>query len=285
MIIRREGVLLHAEHRRVAESLREYGRGIAGGLLFSLPLLYTMEVWDAGFYIPAHRQIAYLVGTFILLLGYNRYSGLHPHASWLEVVIDSVEEMGIGLVLGALLLLVLGRLGPDLQPNEVMGRIVIGALTVAIGVSVGTAQLGGDPDRRGDDQREAGFGGRIALAVCGAVLFAANVAPTEEIVILGVELPALQLIALGGLSMLLGVLILFFSDFRGASRWVGPADALGMLRAAVVTYAIALVSAAMILWLFGRFDHVHLAAVVGQTVALGLASTLGATAGRLLLQQ
>src|SRR5687768_13994902 len=93
----REGFLLHAEHRRVSESLREYGRGVAGGLLFSLPLLYTMEVWDAGFYIPPHRQLAYLIGTFVLLLGYNRYSGLHPHATWLEVVIDSVEEMGIGL--------------------------------------------------------------------------------------------------------------------------------------------------------------------------------------------
>jgi hypothetical protein len=35
--------------RPVHKSLQEYARGIAGGLLFSLPLIYTMEVWWAGF--------------------------------------------------------------------------------------------------------------------------------------------------------------------------------------------------------------------------------------------
>lgn len=285
MAIRPGGLLLHAEHRQVSESLREYGRGVAGGLLFSLPLLYTAEVWDAGFFIPPHRQLAYLLGTFVLLLGYNRYSGMHPHARWLEVVIDSVEELGIGLVLGALLLLALGRLSPELRLDEVMGRIVVGALTVAIGVSVGTAQLGGDPEQRGMDTREVGFGGQLVLAVCGAVLVAGNMAPTEEIVMLGVELPPLQLVGLGVISLLLGLLILFFSDFRGARRWVGPATTLGRLRGAVVTYAVALVASALILWLFGRFDHMPLAVVIGQTVALGVAATLGASAGRLLLQQ
>jgi len=34
-----------SHHRSTAESLQEYGRGIAGGLMFSIPLLYTMEVW------------------------------------------------------------------------------------------------------------------------------------------------------------------------------------------------------------------------------------------------
>jgi putative integral membrane protein (TIGR02587 family) len=269
----------------VSDSLQEYGRGIAGGLLFSLPLLYTMEVWNAGFFIPPHRQLAYLVGTFVLLLGYNRYAGMHPHARWAEVVIDSVEEMGIGLALGALLLLALGRVGPELRIDEVMGRVVVGALTVAIGVSVGTAQLGGDPAQRGLDQRQVGVGGQLTLAVCGAVLVAGNMAPTEEIVLLGLELPPLQLVALGMISLLLGLLVLFFSDFVGARRWAGSASGVARLRGAIVTYAVALVSAAMILWLFGRFDHVPLSAVIGQTIALGVAATLGASAGRLLLQQ
>ena len=273
------------EHRSTSDSLEEYGRGVAGGLLFSLPLLYTMEVWDAGIFIPPHRQLAYLVGTFVLLLGYNRYSGLHPESSWVEVVIDSVEELGIGLILSVVILLALGRIGPGLPVDEVAGRTVVEALTIAIGVSVGTAQLGGDPALRGRDEREAGFGGQLTLAVCGAVLFAANVAPTEEIVVLGVELPTLQLAGLALLSLLLGGLVLFFSDFRGARQRAGPADAFGMVRGTIVTYAVALVSSAMILWLFGRFDHVATAAVVGQTVALAVAATLGASAGRLLLQQ
>ena len=98
--------------RTPKQSLQEYGRGLAGGLLFSLPLLYTMEVWEAGFTMPPHRQLAFLVLALVLLLGYNRYAGLHPDSSWWEVAIDSVEEMGIGLLLSAVVLLLIGRLAP-----------------------------------------------------------------------------------------------------------------------------------------------------------------------------
>ena len=41
-----------SHHRTIAESLNEYGRRIAGGLMFSLPLIYTMEIWWVGFRYP-----------------------------------------------------------------------------------------------------------------------------------------------------------------------------------------------------------------------------------------
>src|ERR671916_231784 len=95
--------------RPVNKSLREYARGVAGGLLFSLPLLYTMEVWWAGFTSHPWRLAAYVVATFVLLLGYNEFVGLRRDASFAEVVIDSVEEMGIGFVVAAVVLWLLGR--------------------------------------------------------------------------------------------------------------------------------------------------------------------------------
>jgi putative integral membrane protein (TIGR02587 family) len=260
---------------------------VAGGLLFSLPLLYTMEVWHAGFTMPPHRQLIYVLLAFVLLLGYNRYAGLHQDSTWAEVAIDSIEEMGIGLLLSAVVLLLIGRLTPGQDLSEVVGRIVVEAVTVAIGVSVGTAQLGGNDETAktgmaGKD--EVTFSGQLTLAVCGAVLFAANVAPTEEIILIGIELPGYQLAGLGLATMALGALILFYSDFRGARRWVRAQGFGGVLRGSVITYAVGLVTAAAILWLFGRFDGVGPGAVAGQCVALGVASTIGASAGRLLLQ-
>lgn len=233
--------------------------------------------------LPPHRQLAYLAGTSVLLLGYNRYSGLHPDSSFTEVVIDSVEELGIGLVLSLVILLALGRIEPGQHIDEILGRIVVEALTIAIGVSVGTAQLGGDEE--GDEDEEgAGFGGHLALATCGAVLFAANVAPTEEIVIMGTQLSPAQLIGLAVLSMVLCGLILYFSDFRGSVGRNRSADRPGALQGIVVTYAVSLVSSGLILWLFGRFADAGLSVVVGQTVTLGVAASLGASAGKLLLR-
>src|SRR5687767_12300553 len=95
--------------RTVSESLREYARGVAGGLLFSLPLLYTMEVWWAGFTSHPWRLAVYVAATFALLLGYNHFLGLRRDTCFSEVVIDSVEEMGLGLLVALVILWLLGR--------------------------------------------------------------------------------------------------------------------------------------------------------------------------------
>lgn len=255
---------------------------MAGGLLFSLPLLYTGEVWWAGFTMEAPRQLAYVVATFVLLLGYNRYAGLHPDTSWTEVAIDSVEELGLGLLLSALILYLLDRIGPQQHVDEIVGAIVVQAMTIAIGVSVGTAQLGGEESAQGmTGTDKVTFGGQLMLGCCGAVLFAANVAPTEEVVVLGADMSPFRLIVVTLISFVLCAVILHYSDFRGARR----ADTLGaVLRGTVVTYAVALVVSAAILCVFGRLDGVGLTTILGQTVVLGLPATLGASAGRLLLQ-
>lgn len=275
--------------RTVTESLQEYGRGAAGGLMFSLPLLYTMEVWWAGLIAHPYRLLVYILATFVLLLGYNRYAGLRHDTSMAEVAIDSVEALGIGLFLAALVLFLLGRITLEMPFGEIVGVIVVEAATVAIGVSVGTAQLGAggkEDEGMGENSAKDGvhFGAQIVFAFCGAVLFAANLAPTEEIVIIGIQTSWLKLTGVAVISLLIAFLILHYSDFKGAGEFVRADHPTVILLGTVVTYAIALTSSALILWFFGRFDGVTMVTALAQTVALGLAATLGASAGRLLLQ-
>ncbi len=280
-----------ASDNSVHKSLREYARGVAGGLIFSLPLLFTMEMWWAGFILSPERLLGCVAGTFVLLLGYNRFAGLHEDASWAEVAIDSVEEMGLGLLLSTAILWLLGRIEFGMAASEIVSKIVIEAMTVAIGVSVGTAQLGGASDEANEaadesqSEKEAGFGGQVVIAGCGAILFAANVAPTEEIIMLGIELSPGRLLGIALFSLLLGAVVLYCSDFRGAQRLSPARGPLSIVSGIVVTYAVALLSAAAILWFFGRFDGMHISKIVAQTVVLGLPATLGASAGRLLLQR
>ncbi|HYI12146.1 MAG TPA: TIGR02587 family membrane protein [Thermoanaerobaculia bacterium] len=272
-----------------ADSLREYGRGLAGGLLFSLPLLYTMEVWWEGFIARPERILGYLGCVFLLLLGYNRYSGIRRDASWVEVVIDSVEELGLGIVTAAGTLFLLGRIGPGQSSGEVLGQILIEAGIVAIGFSVGTAQLGtqddGDEGFTGDDDERPSFGKEIVIATCGAVLFAANIAPTEEIVVIAIETPPGRLLGLAVVSALVGMLILYFSNFIQAGRLVAPQSGVQIAAGTVVTYAIALVVSAAILWFFGRFDGLAAGVRIRQIIVLGFPAVLGASAGRLLIQR
>lgn len=266
--------------------MKEYGRGIAGGLIFSLPLLYTIEMWWTGFNVSPERLILYTASTFVLLVGYNRYAGLREDSSMAEVVIDSVEELGLGFVISAVVLYLLGRITSEVPPMEILGTVVIEAGVVAIGVSVGTAQFGGDDDDSGttgsDEGDGQGLGGILTIATCGAVLFAATVAPTEEIVVIATETSAFRLILLSVASIVLGGLILFRLGFTGSD---GAPDAtpIDLLFGTVMTYAVAIVVSASILWFFGRFEGRDLAMAAALTVVLAAPATLGASAGRFLL--
>lgn len=270
----------------VSRSLQEYGRGVAGGLLFSLPLLYTGEVWGAGERLGPDRLLLGLLGVFVLLLGYNRYAGLRSDAGVLEIVIDSIEELGLGLVVAAGLLLVLGRIDLAMPAAEIAGKVVVGGLAVAIGVSVGTAQLGGggDDDDSGmaDDPPDPGFTGQLSLALCGAVLVAANIAPTEEIPEIAGALTPWALLALTAMTVAVGAFVLHFSDFintRQHSR--AHRD---VLTASASSYLAAMLAASALLWFFGRFDEAGLHGALAQVVVLGLPTAIGASAGRLLIQ-
>ena len=265
-----------------SESLQEYGRGVVGGLLFSLPLLYTMEVWWAGLTFAPERVLVGLAATFGLLLLYNRFAGLRENAGPAEVVLDSVEELGIGLVLAAGVLWLTGEVGPGFGLGETVGKIVVEAMTVAIGVSVGTAQLGvGEAQGlRGEDAPPPGLLTDVAVGFCGAFLVAANVAPTEEIVQIASEAPVTRLVVIAAVSVVLGGGALFFAELRGGRS---GADAATVLRGAVGTYAVALVASAFLLWFFRRFEGGTAASAAAHVVVLGFPAVLGASAGRLLL--
>jgi putative integral membrane protein (TIGR02587 family) len=216
------------------------------------------------------------------------------------MLIDSIEEMGLGLLISTIALVLLGRITFDMTLNEIVGKITIEAMTVAIGVSVGTAQLGGTGDEsdtgegdnqsaqtragKGNSQTGAHFGGQLVIALCGAVLFAANVAPTEEIVMIASEIPSWKLLALALISITLGAVILFRIDFTGAQSFAPAKGAMAVIIGSIVTYIVALAASALILWFFGRFDGQALIVCIAQTIVLGVAATLGASAGRLLLQ-
>lgn len=285
---RRQG--RRAGPRPVAVSLREYARGVIGGFLFSLPLLYTMEVWWAGFLAAPLHLLAYLAVGFLLLLGYNRYLGLRQDSTWGEVCIEAVEEMGLGIALSAAALWLLGRITGAMPFCEVLGKVVVESVPVAIGVSVGTAQLSGASGGGGGDKgmteegARGGWWSELVLAAGGAVLLGSNVAPTEEVLVIAHELAPWKALLLVAVSLALAAVILYYSDFAGA-RAASEAGALTHGAAGVVAdYGVALVCSAFILWFFGRFAGTAPALCVAQTVVLGVPATMGAAGGRLLLR-
>lgn len=274
----------------IYNTLKQYGRGIAGGLLFSLPMLYTMEMWWTGFIVGPLELIIYLcVGIFLLMM-YNHYVGLSHDHSWKEGFMESVQEMGIGLILTVFILWITNRIGILMSFDEILGKTLVEAVTVAIGISVGKTQLGGNGEQESDEtkhesQREPHLLRSFNIALCGAVLVASNVAPTDEIVTIALESPFWKLFLISIVSLSIGGAILYYINFKGSKKWVVEPDThWDVVFGVFIMYAVSLISSAFMLWFFGRFEGLALSAIVAETVVLGFPAALGASAGRLLIE-
>ncbi len=277
--------------RSSSQSLKEYGRGIIGGLIFSLPIIYTMEMWWAGFTLPPEKLLLNVVVTYLLLLGYNNFCGIHHDHTFWDVCRESVEEIGIAFLATFLFLWLIGRLDLSMSISEMAGKTIVETMIVAIGISVGTEQLGtgGGNDQGGSEAVNPGkshqdreFITMLVLSVCGSVLFIAPVAATEEILIIGIESSNVQLLIMVLLSVLLAVVTIFFSDFRGSVD--GDRDFLKMVSHTVTVYLISLLVAFVFLWFYGNTNGFSAQIIISQVIVLGIPGILGASAGRLLLR-
>ncbi|RYG41431.1 DUF2391 family protein, partial [bacterium] len=119
---------------------------------------------------------------------------------------------------------------------------------------------------------------------CGAVLIAANVAPTEEILLLGVEASPLQSIVILIASLALAAFALRMGEVRGHRDFEECVAVPRMAIGPVVTVAVALVASVGMLWWYGRLEGDGIGVAMAQIVTLGLPATLGASVGRALLQ-
>jgi putative integral membrane protein (TIGR02587 family) len=272
-------------------AVKIYARGIAGGVLFSLPLIYTMEMWWAGFIAPPSYLLACVLATFVLLIGYNRFAGIRRDSTWWDVVTDSAEEMGIAFLAALLLLWLLHRITFETPLLEVVGKVVVEAMVLAIGISVGTAQLGQSAQKESkQEQSEDRPGGGVrgllrisTLHICGAILVSSSVAPTVEIQELGAEMDAPAILLMVAVSLLISAVILFFSDFKGSGGASQPNSIIDMLLDVTLSYATALLVSFALLLFFGRFEGSFLVAV-SQVVVLALPASVGAAAGKILIQ-
>lgn len=272
------------EKRKISDTTKEYGRGIVGGLLFSLPLLYTMEVWWTGFIASPEKLLAFVAFTFLLLLGYNKHAGMHPDATFTDILHDSVEEITLAFTTAFLFLLLINKISFEMPVGEIAGKIIVESMIVAIGVSVGTAQLGQKNDEAKNNQkkRENGLQQMFVLSMCGGVLVSSSVAPTEEIFKIAVVSEASHLLFMIFVSIIISGIILFFSDFKGTGPLEGGVSE--MVLHLLVSYLSALVVSAIMLWFFNRMESYSWNFILAEIIVLAIPTSLGASAGRLLIK-
>lgn len=273
----------------------ELGRAFAGALLFTVPMLMTMEMWSLGFYITPLRLALFTLLSVLLLVRIAHDEGFEDSLTWRAGVIDAFVGYGVGLLTAALILPLLGIIQWGMAWNEIIGKIAIQAIPGAIGALLARSQLGEggqQADQQGDQQNQAGegpgeplrYGAELFTMIIGALFIAFNVAPTEEMMLISYVMTPWHAVALVLLSLAILHVFVYEVDFRGEHK--RPQDmsfwAL-FLRFTITGYALVLLVCLYLLWTFGRLDATSISAALMMTIVLAFPGALGAAAARLIL--
>ena len=269
----------------VRETAAAYARGVVGGLLVGMPTMMTMEMWWGGFAIPSLRILLLVVMNFGVLLVLQHFSGLHPRKTAAAQLRAAVVACGIGIVVPAIVLVVLGVLRGDTVFGDALRKIALQSVPVSLGASIAASEFGATHEEAEHRLDRALLFPSVGIGIAGAMILGFTVGATEEPMIIGEQLTWLHA---AGLLVISVALVLGISYGVGRRRLgIDPFDRawLGFyLREALVTYAAALLVAAFMLWTFGRIGvDTGLAPTVHMILALGLVTALGATTAELLV--
>jgi len=261
-------------------------RAFAGALLFALPMMMTMEMWQIGFSIGPWRLALLILLLVPLLALLARFIGFKQATCLRDDVIDAFVAVAVAVCVAVIVLALFAVLEPGMSLDEVIGKITIQAVPGSIGAMLARGQLTAQSD---DDEPEShkhnpSYAGELCHMTIGALFLSLNVAPTDEVMVIAHQMAPWQKIALAGVSLLVMHGFVYAVDLRGQHRREEWDSFAGLfLRFTVVGYAISLVICLYLLWTFGRTSGLSLDMALSAAIVLGFPAAIGAAAARLIL--
>ena len=271
-----------------AQELTAFTRAFAGAYLFGMPFLFTMEVWWIGIAAERGKLLGFLGLALVANVGLTHVAGFKEPRGLGTTLDQAVDVLAVGVVAAAATLLVLNRIGPGVPLETALGKVVAQAVPFSIGASVALAIFHprDGEGRAADDAGGPGgawrdFFSDVGGTAIGGVFVGWAIAPTEEVPMLAAELGVGHLLAVVGFSLLVGYAIVFASGFdqrpgRGLFQRPSTETALA--------YLVSLLIAGVTLFFFDQIapgDPPRF--VLAQILVLGLPTTAGGAAGRLVL--
>ncbi|KAA3515947.1 MULTISPECIES: TIGR02587 family membrane protein [Agrobacterium] len=266
-------------------------RGVAGALLFALPMFMTMEMWELGFYMDRTRLLLLLLINLPLLIVLSRRIGFEQTSGWGQSVRDAVIAYALGMVASTLILSSIGVLRTGQTSHEIVGMIALLGVPASIGAMLGRSQLGGESDdeeTEDDDDpvqnRETSYGGELFLMAVGALFLNLNVAPTEEMILLSFKMTPWHGLVIIAASLIVMHGFVYALSFHGSHDLAeGTPSWHAFVRFTLPGYVIAGSISAYCLWTFHRTDDLGSTQVLMAIVILSFPGAIGAAAARLIL--
>jgi putative integral membrane protein (TIGR02587 family) len=290
-----------AESHGWADELNEVVRGASGGMLFGIPLLYTMEVWWIGSFTSPLRMLAVLAASFVVVFLLNRTAGFRSTKDirLADALRDSVEALAIAALCVLGLLVILREITSQTSLQEGLGKVVYEATPFAFGVALARHFLRrsrtegydededeDEEDESDDDSDEGALNATVAdvgATLLGSVFVAFNISPTDEVPMIAAAMSPAWLLALIGTTLVISYCIVFEAGFSDQEKRRSDRGGIqSPITETLACYLLALLASFALLWFFQRSSFQQSPVqVLSQVVVLGLPAAIGGAAGRL----
>ena len=287
------------EDDEVRRFLLGIGRGAAGAMLFGIPMLMTMELWELGFYIERTRLLLLMVAAIPLLIMLAHLIGFERTTTWRQAIRDATIAYGLGIAISAAVLSMLGAIELQMPASAILGTIALQAVPASIGAMLGRSQLGGQAAREDDDSGEGEgssdddpvpdtiathYGHELFLMAVGALFLNLNVAPTEEVILISYKMTHWHALAAIIVSIAIMHAFVYAVAFKGTHEIPGDIARWHVfVRFTLPGYIIAMLISLYVLWTFGRLDDVGPTQVLMSVIVLSFPGAIGAASARLVL--
>lgn len=273
-------------------------RAISGGLLFGVPLLYTMEVWWLGSHTAPSQMLLTLALLFTALVGLNASAGFRStrDLSLVEAAEDALVALAVGMVTTAFVLAALRQITLHTPATSALGSVVNECIPFCLGVGVARFLLQGDPGMAEDEAQLRATGTKrptdeeplrgsladLAATAVGAAFIGLSIAPTDEVPMLSSAMGPAWLVFLVFATLAISYIVVFVAGFSGQDRRRRHRGVFDRpLTETLITYLVALAVAAVLLLLFQRGGPPD--DLLARVVVLGLPASIGGAVGRLAL--
>lgn len=270
---------MQVELEREKAYLCDLARAAASALIFSFPLLMTMEMWQLAYHMDRFKLALFIVVIGAVAFGLSRFAGFRDGATIADDVLDALAALMVGFVVSALLLGLMGLIKPGDGLRQAVGMVAVQAAPASIGAVLANRQL--RPRDEGEAKEDqAGYLGQLFLMAAGALFFAFNVAPTEEMILIGFKMSPWHCAAMVVVSVGLLHALVFSVGFAGQEDADHPG--LAFLHFTLAGYGLALAVSLYVLWTFGRLGP-SLGETLQAVIVLGFPAALGAAVARLVV--
>ena len=121
---------------REREHLIGLARAFAGAILFSLPLLMTMEMWWLGFYLERWKLLQFIVLNLVVLVGLSRLAGFEETRGWAEDGLDAFVAYAVAVLASGAVLALFGLITIGMTADEIVGKIAIQSVPASFGAMI-----------------------------------------------------------------------------------------------------------------------------------------------------